>query len=238
MKMVAALSRDLRGLLMRYQFKIALCTALSGLALGAQAHAATIVLNNGQPYDEMVHANSAGSGTTLDTLTKPGGYHVNLISADGISVGGGNGVAIVSGLGGGQGAGFNSLFINPLVNFSVMQFKIDDFGGKVKGDNFDLLVNFVGGGSQTFLNYSLPSNSKIDIFAGLNEVLDSIVVSDLRGAKGESLKFKDIKQISFDAVRPVGGIPEPATWGMMILGIGLTGGVMRRKQKPAVRFAI
>jgi hypothetical protein len=223
---------------MRYQLKIALCAGLSALSLGSQAHAATIVVNSGQPYDEMVHANGAGSGTTLDTMTKPGGYHVNLTSADGISVGTGDGVAIVSGLGSGQGAGFSSLFIDPLVNFSVMQFKIDDFGGKVKGDNFDLLVNFVGGGSQTFLNYSLPANDKIDIFAGLNELLDSIVVSDLRGAKGQSLKFKDIKQISFDAVLPAGGVPEPATWGMMILGIGLTGGAMRRKQNSAVRFAI
>lgn len=222
---------------MRYDLKIFLCAALSAVALSSQAQAATIVLNSGQPYDEMVHANSAGSGTTLDTKTKPGGYHVNLTSANGISVGNGDGVAIVSGLGSGQGAGFSSLLIDPLVNFSVIQFKIDDFGGKLKGNNFDLLVNFAGGGSQQFLNYALPANDKIDIFAGLGEVLDSIVVSDLRGAKGESLLFKDIKQISFNAT-PAGAVPEPATWGMLILGIGLTGGVMRRKQKASVRFAM
>ncbi len=34
-----------------------------------------------------------------------------------------------------------------------------------------------------------------------------------------------------------GSVPEPATWGMMILGFGLTGGAMRRRQKATVAFA-
>lgn len=35
-----------------------------------------------------------------------------------------------------------------------------------------------------------------------------------------------------------GGVPEPATWGMMILGIGIVGGAMRRsKQTVSYNFA-
>ncbi len=34
-----------------------------------------------------------------------------------------------------------------------------------------------------------------------------------------------------------GAIPEPATWGMMILGFGLIGGAMRRRGKTNVKFA-
>jgi hypothetical protein len=33
-----------------------------------------------------------------------------------------------------------------------------------------------------------------------------------------------------------GAVPEPATWGLMILGIGLAGGVMRRRQRQAVSY--
>lgn len=33
----------------------------------------------------------------------------------------------------------------------------------------------------------------------------------------------------------VAAVPEPATWAMMLLGMGLVGGVMRRKAKTAVR---
>lgn len=33
------------------------------------------------------------------------------------------------------------------------------------------------------------------------------------------------------------GVPEPATWAMMIVGFGLVGGTMRRRQRATVRFA-
>ncbi|MBS0479307.1 MAG: PEP-CTERM sorting domain-containing protein [Proteobacteria bacterium] len=41
----------------------------------------------------------------------------------------------------------------------------------------------------------------------------------------------------FGAVTPpAGGVPEPATWAMMIMGFGLMGGAIRR-QRAAVRFS-
>lgn len=35
---------------------------------------------------------------------------------------------------------------------------------------------------------------------------------------------------------PGGAVPEPATWAMMLLGFGLVGGVMRRRQRQSVRL--
>ena len=40
------------------------------------------------------------------------------------------------------------------------------------------------------------------------------------------------------ATPPIGAVPEPATWAMMILGFGLIGGVMRRRRSPTAKLRI
>lgn len=42
-----------------------------------------------------------------------------------------------------------------------------------------------------------------------------------------------ISQISYD----VGGVPEPATWAMMVLGLGLAGGALRRSKRRQAALA-
>ncbi len=213
-----------------HRYKLCFAAIMGMAAAIAPAQAATVFLNNGAPYAEVVHANSAGSGTTLNTLTKPGAIPVALSSVDGLDVGNGDGVAIVKGLGSGNGNGFSALLIDPSTGFSVMQFKIEDFANQ-RARNLNIKVNFVGGGSQVFSGFGLPSNSKIDVMAGASEVLDSIELYGLVNQAGGSLKFKDVKQISFDPV--MSGIPEPASWAMMLAGFGLVGGAARRRRSGA-----
>lgn len=40
----------------------------------------------------------------------------------------------------------------------------------------------------------------------------------------------------FEGVLDVPGVPEPATWGMLILGFGVIGSAMRSRRRVAVRF--
>lgn len=42
--------------------------------------------------------------------------------------------------------------------------------------------------------------------------------------------------VSIDGVL-VPGVPEPASWAMMIAGFGLTGAALRHRRSPRVRFA-
>lgn len=49
---------------------------------------------------------------------------------------------------------------------------------------------------------------------------------------------KDLSHIVFFGSTAVAGVPEPATWGMMIAGVGMAGGALRRRRaRQQVRFA-
>ena len=55
----------------------------------------------------------------------------------------------------------------------------------------------------------------------------SLITGATFAASGNSFEFDNLA---------VSAVPEPAAWGMMILGFGLVGGVMRRK--PSVQFKL
>ena len=46
-----------------------------------------------------------------------------------------------------------------------------------------------------------------------------------------------ISGVSLYSTGPLGMVPEPAAWAMMILGFGLIGGAMRRRQTATVAYA-
>lgn len=61
------------------------------------------------------------------------------------------------------------------------------------------------------------------------------VTAFLTGTNGEV----DFQNMGFTAEISVpGGVPEPATWAMMLLGFGAVGAAMRRKKQAEVRFRI
>jgi len=127
-----------------------------------------------------------------------------------------------------------SILVDPTLNFSVIQFKLEGPNGQDAGTTFDILVTFVGGGTQTFLNQLLPSNSKFDIFAGLGETLSSVAFWNLRTDAGASVNFTALKQVSFDKAP---NVPEPSSWAMMLVGFGLIGAAARRRSAVRARIA-
>ena len=48
------------------------------------------------------------------------------------------------------------------------------------------------------------------------------------------LRFQNF---SYNSVTAQGGVPEPATWAMMVIGFGAVGLAARRRDKVRVRFA-
>lgn len=110
------------------------------------------------------------------------------------------------------------------------------FGGKASGYAISTLGDAVA-------NIDHQAWSSIWGVAGGTKFADNYKVS----SSGSYLQYGDTSAYVRDNARGEqytnyafsisGGVPEPATWGMMILGLGAIGAQMRRKRvKTAVRF--
>ena len=115
-------------------------------------------------------------------------------------------------------------------NFNVNALERSELGASLI-DISDLLTSG-GTGTQQF-NIANGEN-KFGIFgAPEGEGFLSITIN----ANPEGTGYLDLRQVKLGGISPVSPVPEPATWAMMIMGIGLIGAMLRRRQKTAVRFA-
>lgn len=81
----------------------------------------------------------------------------------------------------------------------------------------------------TAVPYSLGDN-----FIGLRATVgghDYFGFAYTTNALLNSIGFETTAGQAITATTAVPAVPEPATWGMMILGMGIVGGAMRRRQK-------
>jgi PEP-CTERM motif len=97
---------------------------------------------------------------------------------------------------------------------------------------FDGYVDLVGSQASQFfgigLNLSCQSGALCD-FSHTGAFSFSNLPSNV--------SFTSASGIFLSALNNPGGVPEPATWGLMIAGFGLTGAAMRRRVGTKVRFA-
>jgi hypothetical protein len=228
--------------------------AFAGLAaFTAPATAATILMANyGNPLDEKIRNNHYPWYNTGKSLVLNSDSHFRIAYLSDSTLhypGSSNGYAQVTGV---NGHGFEDLTIIPLSNLSFTKFKFNldipspDVSHYYTTDfTFDAQVFFAGGGSQTFTDVDLGSgngSNRFLITAGLNELIDKIVLSNLVGTSTKSghtpiiqdYNFSAIKQASFDFDWGFAScVPEPATWAEFILGFGLMGVMLRRQRRQS-----
>jgi hypothetical protein len=218
--------------------KTQLATAVSGLALLIAAPAsATVIIGTGagtiQPDQNLLFNNNPPNGTTVagvtnqtntsvsitggETLVGNGGQ-ARLESADGLI----NTTFTFNGLAG-QNLGVD--LTNPALAFTQTEFRI--FVGD--GTATQATLTFVDTAGQQFQNtFAIPSNGFFNAQAVDGQQINYFSVA----ANGS---FQDVRQVRIGGVGsiPVGVVPEPASWALMIMGFGGIGGLVRRQRRAA-----
>lgn len=148
---------------------------------------------------------------------------------------------------------------NASPNFFYAQFAFSSLGGAYPVDptgytktfTFDFPLDGVGAGSVT-----------TNLVGGANTIFTSVIFNGqaftLNGTGTQAslasapvnkappgsnvltvnFKVNDFNQIaSFEGDISAMGVPEPATWGLMILGLGFAGAALRRRRHIRLRFA-
>jgi hypothetical protein len=221
---------------------LASAAAIAALvAFAAPASAATLLSSgvSGTPLSEVIKLSSGVDGNLITFYSVPSNFALDYSSTSTLHASSTGGFAFVEGVGTHNANGFADLTIVPeTVTFSAFKFNMQlpsatSPAGSPDPTNkttftFDAQVFFAGGGSQTFSDIiGGNGENRMLITAGLNEAINKIVFSDLEGTTGgvtNLYNFDSLRQVSFDAI---GGVPEPATWALFILGFGFIGTMLR-----------
>lgn len=137
--------------------------------------------------------------------------------------------------------GFNALSNSTTTFYPTSQYLDAIFSGSVANLSF-LFTNygssFFGRGATTYSAYNSADAVVSAGFLGSTSGNEANIVSgtgitrlrfDNNTGGSESWIF-GLRSLTFDAA-PAGAVPEPATWAMMILGMGAVGFAMRRRIK-------
>lgn len=117
-----------------------------------------------------------------------------------------------------SGDSFTEFEFNLFQSLNTLQ-TVTLFGLKGNGDPFTQTFNLDGKGQNYFSGLATLG----DVFTKVAFDASGVGVSDIRQVR-------------------IGGfagaaVPEPATWAMMILGLGLVGAAMRRRRQSTVRYS-
>lgn len=126
-------------------------------------------------------------------------------------------------------------FSTAIAAFGFYATDVGDLGGQLTvtllhatGPNTVLTVNnTINGNDGSLLFWGVVDTARP--FTGI-QFGDTAAGTDFFGF--DQMTLGDIRQVT-------GGVPEPTTWAMMVLGFGAVGGALRRRQKAGtrVRFA-
>ena len=167
-------------------------------------------VQSGVTYTETVSGSS-----TLNSGSVPG----QAVDPDGS--GNGNFLAVENG-------SYTVAFSTPLQFFSFVFGSLDSY------NTLTIFSSAFSGGSLTLAGTQILTGNPLASVGPTNSTTNGRVSIDMQGAAGiTSVVFGSARQ-AFEIDGLAGAVPEPATWGMMILGFGAAGAALRLRRRKQV----
>jgi hypothetical protein len=211
----------LGGFLMKGRFVAAV---VGSLALASSAHAA-VVFSAGsiEPLANVHSDHTEGPATTVfgDLVTTD---DVTFTSPSSLTTNG-HGVAQFSGPWASITYGMTDHTGIVVTDFSV------DVKGKCKDCVVSLDALLLGGGHATDTLAYAGDDGKYYAQVASGPLIDTLTISVMR-VTGAPVSVDSLRQVKIGLQTP--SVPEPATWAMMILGLGALGVALRRRSRLAL----
>ena len=214
--------------------KVAIVTAVAALACSAALPAnALIVIGTGagtlQPPENVLFNNNPANGLTITGVTNQTATSVSISGGETL-VGSGGQASVTSADGlintgfafngtANQSLGFD--LTDPTKAFTSTEFRI--FVGK--GTATQATLTFVDTAGQQFQStFAIPSDGFFNAQATNGEQINFFSV-------GTNGSFEDARQIRLGGVGAINAVlPEPASWALLIMGVGGIGASLRRRR--------
>ncbi len=200
--------------------------ALLSAAAASPAHATTTFCLGGgcsaQPDANVLVDKDATGFAVAGTLNKAPGTVTFTSTEELINLA--NGQARVAAVDGSLNNPLTITFSGGLI--SALEFDINAL------TNGDVTFSLTGGDSDGQVSgpFSIDKNGS-NFFNAFNGTFSGLTMSFGNGATVE-----DVRQWRLTAPGITTPVPEPATWGMMILGVGMIGSVLRRRQRQRLAY--
>jgi hypothetical protein len=200
----------------------ALALSMSGTAMAASVVVGGYTLDDSSFGTGLgVHSDGTQSGSTISGNVNIDGSDVNFSTTSGNLSITGSGEATVYG-----DPGLENLLVSFEKSWSKITFNFAQLDGT---SNFTLLVN------GTSLFSATPNLGDLACtFCIINKGENKFTVSSDAGINSLAFNFdpavENAKQFRVDGVIS-GGVPEPATWAMMIVGFGAVGSMLRHSRR-------